>query len=71
MFRISVWCLIVSIPDLCPFSYFQNTALMSNLVASLFLGDYAPLDYSVGSITNLMDINNKCWSPACLDVSLA
>ena len=44
---------------------------MSNMVASLFLGDYAPLDYSVGSITNLMDINNKCWSPACLDVSMA
>ena len=39
-------------------------------MASLFLGDYAPIDFGDGSITNLLNINTKHWASGCLDVSI-
>ena len=41
---------------------------MSSFVASLFLGDYAPIDFSDGSGMNLLDIHTRQWSSKCLDV---
>uniref|UniRef100_A0A3P8WQ10 Xylulose kinase n=1 Tax=Cynoglossus semilaevis TaxID=244447 RepID=A0A3P8WQ10_CYNSE len=49
---------------------FQNTErilLVSSFAASLFLGDYAAIDYSDGSGMNLLDIRTRCWSQICLD----
>ena len=42
---------------------------MSSFAASLFVGDYAPIDESDGSGMNLLDIRRKQWSQKCLDVS--
>ena len=43
---------------------------MSSFAASLFLGDYAPIDLSDGSGMNLLDITTRSWSSKCLDVSI-
>ena len=42
---------------------------MSSFAASLFIGDYAPIDDSDGSGMNLLDIRRRDWSDLCLDVS--
>ena len=49
---------------------FQKISMISSFLASLFVGDYAPIDYGDGSIMNLMDIKEKQWSPKCLEVRL-
>ena len=38
-------------------------------MASLFIGDYAPIDYGDGTTMNLLDLTTKQWSSKCLDVS--
>ena len=48
---------------------YENTeqiSLISSLMASLFLGDYAPIDYGDASTTNLLDIRTKRWVTICL-----
>ncbi|XP_029159809.1 xylulose kinase isoform X2 [Nylanderia fulva] len=45
----------------------HRISLVSNFLASLFLGDYAPIDWSDGSGMNLLNIRTKDWDDMLLE----
>lgn len=49
--------------------FLQRISLVSSFLCSVFLGNYAPIDFSDGSGMNLMNIHSKEWSAPCLNVS--
>ncbi|XP_040921617.1 xylulose kinase isoform X2 [Toxotes jaculatrix] len=48
------------------YQHTERISLVSSFAASLFLGDYAAIDYSDGSGMNLLDIRTRNWSEICL-----
>lgn len=49
---------------------YDNTArisLVSSFLASIFIGDVAPIDFADASGMNLFDIKTKIWSKKCLN----
>ncbi|CAG8722368.1 11409_t:CDS:2, partial [Racocetra fulgida] len=53
-----------------PSQYLQTSriSLVSSFLASIFLGDFAPIDIADGSGMNLLDINTKNWDDRLLDI---
>ncbi|XP_014219872.1 xylulose kinase-like isoform X2 [Copidosoma floridanum] len=45
----------------------ERVSLVSNFAASLFLGDYAPIDWADASGTNLFDLRAKVWRDELLE----
>ncbi|XP_059170004.1 xylulose kinase-like isoform X2 [Physella acuta] len=46
----------------------ERISLVSSFAASLFIGDYADIDYSDATGMNLLDIWTKEWSQCCLEI---
>ena len=47
----------------------ERICLVSSFMASLMIGDYAPIDASDGSGMNMMDLRRKTWAAAALAVT--
>ncbi|XP_051156873.1 xylulose kinase [Leptopilina boulardi] len=50
------------------YSSTERISLISSFMASLFLGDYAPIDFSDASGMNLMDIRSREWCEELLQL---
>ncbi|CAF1148477.1 unnamed protein product [Adineta steineri] len=63
-------CQIMKMSRTTPEIYEQTERiqLLSNFLASILLGDYAPIDLSDGSRMNLFDIRQRKWSKDCLNI---
>lgn len=48
----------------------ERITLISNFIASIFLGSYAPFDASDSSGMNMMDLKENKWSNKCLEAIL-
>jgi hypothetical protein len=51
------------------YSNTERISLVSSFAASLFIGDYAPIDMGDAGGMNLLDLEKKDWSDQCLRVS--
>lgn len=49
----------------------ERITLISNFMATIFSGSYAPLEVSDASGMNMMDLDKKNWSQLCLEAVLA
>ncbi|XP_076288116.1 xylulose kinase isoform X1 [Lasioglossum baleicum] len=49
------------------YSNTERISLISSFLASLFLGDFAPIDWSDGSGMNLMNVHTKDWDDVLLE----
>ena len=45
----------------------ERIQLISNFIASVLMGDFAPINLSDGSVMNLLDVRQHRWSSQCLD----
>lgn len=48
------------------YSATERIALVSSFMASLFIGDYAPIEPGDGAGMNLMDLKHRVWAPLIL-----
>ena len=46
----------------------ERISLISSFLASLFIGDYAPIEFGDGSGMNMLNIHEKTWDQNILNI---